>query len=78
MPAANVYSDNTATRYTASVVHDNAGIITVTMGAAAPVATPIQNYTFTLTPQIDVASNNITGWVCATAGNAKYLPSGCQ
>jgi type IV pilus assembly protein PilA len=77
-PAAGTYDDNTATRYTASVVHDANCVVTVTMGGAAPVATPVQGYTFTLTPTL--AGGNVTGWRCATAHAAgpKYLPSGCQ
>jgi type IV pilus assembly protein PilA len=77
-PAADTYDDTTVTRYTASVKHDGSGVITVTMNSAAPVATPIYGFTFTLTPAVDATTNTITGWTCATSGAKKYLPSGCQ
>jgi len=82
-PAATVYDDLTGGRYTASVSHDAAGIMTVTLRPGAPVATPVQGYVFTLTPQsapgvTTVAGTIIARWSCNTAGNIKYLPSGCQ
>jgi len=83
MPAANVYQDLTGGRYTLSAVHDAAGIITVTLRGAAPVSTPVQNYTFTMQPEsaagvVTVPGQSIVRWSCATGGLAKYLPSGCQ
>ena len=77
-PAANRFQDTVGGRYTASVTHDAAGQITVTMRNAAPVNQRVRNYTFTLTPTGGVAGAPITNWTCATGGNAKYLPSGCQ
>jgi type IV pilus assembly protein PilA len=75
-PGAGVYNTTQGGRYTASATHDAAGVITVTMRAAAPVSTAVQGYTFTMTPT--VTANEITNWTCATGGAAKYLPSGCQ
>jgi len=67
-----------AGRYTQSAVHDNAGIITVTLINGAPVSAPVQNYQFTLSPGLD-ANNNIVRWTCVNVGGLiKYLPSGCQ
>lgn len=75
-PPAGQYDENTGGRYTASATHDAAGQITVTMRGAAPVNNAIRGYTFTLTPTVTAGA--ITNWTCATAGDAKYLPSGCQ
>lgn len=75
-PAANLYNENIGGRYTASATHDASGVITVTMKSAAPVNNSIRGYTFTLTP--GVTSGAINNWTCATTGDAKYLPSGCQ
>ena len=77
MPPANQYQDTTGGRYTATATHAAAtGVITITMRNAAPVSNAIRGYTFTLSPT--TTGNYITNWACATAGNAKYLPSGCQ
>ena len=76
MPAANLYDAPAGGRYTASATHDAAGVITVTMRGAAPVNAAVRGFTFTMSPTI--ANNNITSWTCATAGTAKYLPTGCQ
>lgn len=78
MPGANVYDATEPGRYTATAVHDAAGIITVTLGAGVPVNVRVQGFSFTLTPVLGGNLNEITDWNCATAGLAKFLPSGCQ
>ena len=78
MPVAAVYDATEPGRYTATAVHDGAGVITVTLGALAPVNVRVRNFVFTLTPTLGGANAEITDWNCATAGDAKFLPSGCQ
>ena len=75
-PGTGLYDETTGGRYTASATHDDAGVITVTLRNAAPVNNAVRGYTFTFTP--GVAGGAITNWTCATTGDAKYLPSGCQ
>jgi len=82
-PAPNTYDDLIGGRYTVSVTHNAAGIMTITLRPGAPVATPVRGYIFTMTPQsapgvTTVAGTAIVRWSCTTAGNLKYLPSGCQ
>lgn len=72
-----------AGRYTESIAVATTGVITGTMGTAPayPVSTRISGYVFTLTPMCEAdASGNvaIVNWVCDTAGDVKYLPTGCQ
>ncbi|MEZ0149812.1 MAG: pilin [Candidatus Reddybacter sp.] len=76
-PAAGVFDATAQGRYTATAVHDAAGVITVTLQGAAPVNNRVQGFIFTLTPT-GGAGADITNWTCATAGLAKFLPSGCQ
>ncbi|MEE2604323.1 MAG: pilin [Pseudomonadota bacterium] len=75
-PPANQFAETAGGRYTAGVAHDDAGVMTVTLRNAAPVNNAVRGFTFTLTPT--VTNNAIVDWVCATSGDAKYLPSGCQ
>ncbi|NVJ66892.1 MAG: pilin [Gammaproteobacteria bacterium] len=77
-PAAGVFNNADGGRYTASAAHDDAGVITITLRGAAPVSTRVQGYVFTMTPVLNGAGDAIVNWTCATAGDAKYLPSGCQ
>lgn len=77
-PPAGTYNETTGGRYTATAAHDGAGVITVTLRGAAPVTTKVQNYAFTLTPLNTGANGAIVDWTCNTAGDKKYLPSGCQ
>lgn len=79
-PAAGLYDDAQGGRYTASAAHDANGVITVTLRGVAPVNNAVRGFTFTLSPTVNNAggANAIVNWTCATAGNPKYLPSGCQ
>nr|WP_282451111.1 pilin [Marinobacter bryozoorum] len=77
-PPANQYQETNGGRYTDNVTHADTGVITVTMRNAAPVNNAIRAYTFTLTPALNAAGNAIVNWNCDTAGDIKYLPSGCQ
>ena len=65
-------------RYTNTATHDANGVITVTLHNAAPVNSKVQGFSFTLTPTQVAAGDPITDWTCATGGDAKFLPSGCQ
>src|SRR5690606_21900007 len=65
-PSAGRFDDTVGGRYTASVAHDDAGEITVTMRSAAPVNSRVQGYTFTMAP--DVQGDSIVDWTCDTAG----------
>ena len=87
-PLANVFQDLVGGRYTASAVHNAAGVITVTLRAAAPVNTRVRGFQFTLSP-LDAAGaavaagGDIVNWRCAStaainAADIKFLPSGCQ
>ncbi|MEZ0122919.1 MAG: pilin [Candidatus Reddybacter sp.] len=79
LPGPNIYDATEPGRYTASAVHDGAGVITVTLGPAAPVNVRVQNMPFTLTPVFGGALGEITDWNClAAAAQMKFLPSGCQ
>ena len=77
-PPANTYDELDGGRYTATATHDANGIITVTLRGAAPVNTRVQGYVFTMSPTLNAAGDAIVSWSCATAGDTKYLPSGCQ
>ncbi|WP_305857784.1 pilin [Balneatrix alpica] len=78
-PAANRYAADGG-RYTATAVHDGAGVITVTMRNAAPVSAGVRGAAFTLSPTLNAGGTAIVSWTCAAvvAANSKYLPSGCQ
>lgn len=81
-PAGTVYEDLVGGRYTDNATHDDAGVITVTLRGAAPVNGRVQGFAFTLSPMSGGAAavdgDDIDDWVCATADEAKFLPSGCQ
>jgi len=79
-PAAGIYDASEGGRYTATAVHDAAGIITVTLRGAAPVNANVRGYSFTLSPTQNAGGTDIINWTCAPAGGGalKYLPSGCQ
>lgn len=78
-PPANRFQDTVGGRYTASVTHSAAGVITATMRNAAPVNQRVRGMAITFTPTGGAAGADITNWQCATtAANLKYLPSGCQ
>lgn len=77
-PPTDHFADTTGGRYTASVEHDEDGEITVTMRNAAPVNNRVRGFSFTMTPTGGTGGTDITDWQCATTGDAKYLPSGCQ
>ena len=67
-------------KYVASVVTVGTGLITVTMGAAAPVSTDLQSKTLTLQA---ADASGVISWVCdgAPAGTKiadKFLPSSCK
>ena len=67
-------------KYVATVATTGAGLITVTMGAAAPVSTDLQSKTLTLQA---ADATGVIGWTCdgAPAGTAipdKFLPSSCK
>ncbi len=82
-PADNATAGAPATitgKYVATVATTGAGLITVTMGAAAPVSTDLQSKTLTLQA---ADATGVIGWTCdgAPAGTAipdKFLPSSCK
>ena len=82
-PATNEIAGAPATiagKYVATVATIGAGLITVTMGAAAPVSTDLQSKTLTLQA---ADATGVIGWTCdgAPAGTAipdKFLPSSCK
>ena len=82
-PATNEIAGAPATiagKYVATVVTAGTGLITVTMGAAAPVSTDLQSKTLTLQA---ADATGVIGWTCdgAPAGTAipdKFLPSSCK
>jgi type IV pilus assembly protein PilA len=82
-PATNEIAGAPATitgKYVATVATTGAGLITVTMGAAAPVSTDLQSKTLTLQA---ADATGVIGWTCdgAPAGTAipdKFLPSSCK
>ena len=82
-PADNATAGAPATiagKYVATVVTAGTGLITVTMGAAAPVSTDLQSKTLTLQA---ADATGVIGWTCdgAPAGTAipdKFLPSSCK
>ena len=82
-PATNEIAGAPATitgKYVATVATTGAGLITVTMGAAAPVSTDLQSKTLTLQA---TDGDGVIGWVCdgAPAGTAiadKFLPTSCK
>lgn len=75
-PPADQFAENNGGRYTDSVTHTDAGVMTVTLRNAAPVNNAVRGFTFTVTPTVNAGA--IVDWTCATGGDAKYLPSGCQ
>jgi len=82
-PAPGTYDNLSGGRYTATIQHNIAGVITVTLRPAAPTSIPVRGYTFTMTPQSAVGVTAVPGtsivrWSCNTVGDLKYLPSGCQ
>ena len=82
-PATNEIAGAPATitgKYVATVATTGAGLITVTMGAAAPVSTDLQSKTLTLQA---ADGDGVISWVCdgAPAGTAipdKFLPTSCK
>jgi len=82
-PATNEIAGAPATitgKYVATVATTGAGLITVTMGAAAPVSTDLQSKTLTLQA---TDGDGVISWVCdgAPAGTAiadKFLPTSCK
>jgi type IV pilus assembly protein PilA len=78
LPPTNQFDAADSGRYTDTATHDGNGVITVTLHNAAPVNSKVRNFTFTLTPTQVAPGDPITDWTCATAGDAKFLPSGCQ
>ncbi len=82
-PATNEIAGAPATitgKYVATVATAGTGLITVTMGAAAPVSTDLQSKTLTLQA---ADGDGVIGWTCdgAPAGTAipdKFLPSSCK
>lgn len=81
-PTANRFNAGSAGtpagRYTESVTHDGSGVITVTMLDDAPVNQRVRGFSFTMTPDGGDGGADITNWQCATTGESKFLPSGCQ
>lgn len=79
-PPAGQFDDTVGGRYTATITHDAVGQITGTMRSVAPVNQRVRGFTFTLTPGCTTVSASVTisTWICDTALNRKYLPSGCQ
>lgn len=81
-PAAGQFDDFSGGRYTASVTHDDAGIITTTLRAASPVNSRVRGFRWQLTPRLSVAGGSeIVEWTCGDptpATSARFLPSGCQ
>ncbi len=84
LPPANQYGEPQQRRYTSQITHDAAGIITATLRATAPVNNRVRGFSFTFRPLDETgaaltnASIAIGSWQCQTAGDPKYLPSGCQ
>ena len=82
-PATNEIAGAPATitgKYVATVATTGAGLITVTMGAAAPVSTDLQSKTLTLQA---TDGDGVISWACdgAPAGTAiadKFLPTSCK
>ena len=82
-PATNEIAGAPATitgKYVATVATTGAGLITVTMGAAAPVSTDLQSKTLTLQA---TDGDGVISWICdgAPAGTAiadKFLPTSCK
>ena len=65
------------TDYVSSIVIDDGGEITVTMGGTKGTGATVEPE-FTLTPTQATAEDPIT-WVCAqTAGEAKHVPATCR
>jgi type IV pilus assembly protein PilA len=82
-PPAGRFNDATGGRYTLSVNHDAAGVITAQMRPGAPVNTRVRNMTFDMAPVLGGVNNeDIVNWNCQNPGGVpnadKYLPSGCQ
>jgi type IV pilus assembly protein PilA len=79
-PPANTYADPTGGRYTASVVHNAAGVITVSLRNLAPVNARVRGRTLSLSPALGGSGGTeIVSWSCAPGTmDAKYVPSGCQ
>lgn len=78
-PTGNLYADTLGGRYYALMEHDNAGIIEVTMRAAAPVNARVQGFQFTLTPTLGgMGGQDAVAWQCSTTNEQRHLPSGCQ
>ena len=81
-PATNEIAGAPATitgKYVATVATTGAGLITVTMGAAAPVSTDLQSKTLTLQA---ADGDGVISWVCDGAGADpiadKFLPTSCK
>ena len=82
-PATNEIAGAPATitgKYVATVATTGAGLITVTMGAAAPVSTDLQSKTLTLQA---ADGDGVISWVCDGAPAAskiddKFLPTSCK
>ena len=79
-PPANQFQDTVGGRYVANLTHAVTGVVTGTMRAVAPVNQRVRGFTFLLSPGCTTTSGGkaISTWICSTAGNVKYLPSGCQ
>ncbi len=66
-------------KYVATVATVGAGLVTVTMGAAAPVSSDLQSKTLTLQA---TDGDGVISWVCDGAGADpiadKFLPTSCK
>ncbi len=67
-------------KYVATVATVGAGLVTVTMGAAAPVSSDLQSKTLTLQA---TDGDGVISWVCDGAPAAskiddKFLPTSCK
>ena len=82
-PATNEMAGAPATitgKYVATVATVGAGLVTVTMGAAAPVSSDLQSKTLTLQA---TDGDGVISWVCDGAPAAskiddKFLPTSCK
>lgn len=77
MPEAGHFDVADAGRY-ASLSHDDAGVITVSLHNDEPVARRVRGYQLQLSPQFE--DGLITHWTCVAQAGAdrKYLPASCR
>lgn len=75
-------ASGSGTKYVDTVVQGDAGLVTITATSSPDLDTTIQGGTIELTPTVNTANTNISGWTC-TAGTSspipdRYLPGTCE